>query len=238
MIRKTKYTKKMLEPIVAKSFSMAEVLRNLGLKMSGGTYKFIFQHIKHNNISMKHFTGQSWSKGKTKDNDPRIRKMAQKISIPNEEIFVKNARPISGGRLAERLLKLGWEYKCSECNLVRWRDKPITLHVDHINGIGNDNRYKNLRFLCPNCHQQTPTWGNKGSKQVVVKKKCINCNTQINIRSTRCKSCAQKLKVKINWPPIIKLIKMVEESNYSAVGRLLGVSDNAVRKRIKNNQQD
>lgn len=40
-------------------------------------------------------------------------------------------------------------------------NKPITLHLDHINGVHNDNRFENLRFLCPNCHQQTDTWGNK-----------------------------------------------------------------------------
>ena len=35
------------------------------------------------------------------------------------------------------------------------------LHLDRINGIHNDNRSENLRFLCPDCHQQTDTWGNK-----------------------------------------------------------------------------
>jgi hypothetical protein len=38
------------------------------------------------------------------------------------------------------------------------------LHLDHINGDAGDDRLKNLRFLCPNCHQQTATWGNKRSR--------------------------------------------------------------------------
>jgi hypothetical protein len=36
------------------------------------------------------------------------------------------------------------------------------------------------------------------------------------------------------WPETAELVKMVENTNYSAVGRALGVSDVAVRKRIKN----
>ena len=39
--------------------------------------------------------------------------------------------------------------------------KKIVLQLDHINGINTDNTIKNLRFLCPNCHSQTPTFGNK-----------------------------------------------------------------------------
>ncbi|MBW6432320.1 HNH endonuclease [Actinoplanes hulinensis] len=39
-----------------------------------------------------------------------------------------------------------------------WNDRPLTLHVDHINGDFLDNRPRNLRFLCPNCHSQTSTY--------------------------------------------------------------------------------
>lgn len=38
---------------------------------------------------------------------------------------------------------------------------------------------------------------------------------------------------KIVWPDYNVLVNMVAKTNYSAVGRQLGVSDNAVRKRIK-----
>ncbi len=50
-------------------------------------------------------------------------------------------------------------YKCCICSLSGiWQGKPITLQLDHINGINNDNRLTNLRFLCPNCHSQTDTF--------------------------------------------------------------------------------
>jgi 5-methylcytosine-specific restriction endonuclease McrA len=52
------------------------------------------------------------------------------------------------------------ENKCSiqECGLTEWCGRPIVLVLDHINGVNNDNRLENLRFLCPNCNSQQDTF--------------------------------------------------------------------------------
>lgn len=52
-------------------------------------------------------------------------------------------------------------YKCSCCGLVDWQGMSISLDLDHIDGNNQNNLPNNLRLLCPNCHRQTPTWGNK-----------------------------------------------------------------------------
>jgi len=51
--------------------------------------------------------------------------------------------------------------KCLGCGLNSWLGKKLTLELDHKNGDHSDNRRKNLRILCPNCHSQTPTYRNK-----------------------------------------------------------------------------
>ena len=54
------------------------------------------------------------------------------------------------------------EYWCAECdNKGTHNGKILSLQLDHVNGINNDDRLSNLRFLCPNCHSQTDTFAGK-----------------------------------------------------------------------------
>jgi uncharacterized protein with PIN domain len=49
--------------------------------------------------------------------------------------------------------------------------------LDHINGIHNDDRLENLRWVCPNCNYQLETTGYKAIRVKKEKKKfyCIDC---------------------------------------------------------------
>lgn len=56
--------------------------------------------------------------------------------------------------------------RCEHMDLIdgkwMWYGKATTLHIDHIHGKSKpwqeeDDRLDNLRFLCYNCHTQTPT---------------------------------------------------------------------------------
>ncbi len=80
----------------------------------------------------------------------------------NNIVFVENssyARHNLKRRIIEEKLL---EYKCVCCgNIGEHNSQPLTLQLDHINGVNNDHRLENLRFLCPNCHTQQDTYAAK-----------------------------------------------------------------------------
>lgn len=79
--------------------------------------------------------------------------------IPVEKAFVKNSK-FTRSHLKTKILKYKLlSHKCSVCGLEpEWNGQRLTLQIDHINGINTDHRIENLRFLCPNCHSQTPNY--------------------------------------------------------------------------------
>lgn len=176
-------------------------------------------------------------------------------SVPVVEYF-NTHRYIKSHTLKLKLIEEGYrEYKCEKCENTVWNNLPIPLELHHINGINHDNRLENLQVLCPNCHAQTPNHAGKGKrkqpkkpkkprnrnnditkKQTYVKtNNCLDCHVKIDRQAKRCKSCAQKAlgRYKIDWPDTDTLVQMVESSSYLAVSRELWVSDNAIRKRIR-----
>lgn len=241
-----KYTKELLDPIVQSSVSMTEVLIKLGLRPSGGNHRNVSNKIRYFGLSKEHFTGQGWTKGQTKETNESIRKGSIKLTIPDDEVFIENSSYSSGGHLAKRVLQTGREYRCVLCGIDEWGGKRLALHLDHENGIGNDNRLENLRFLCPNCHQQTETWGIGNKKPMPVRKKddlkCLHCSSPITraSKSGYCAKCVkrtEKMKEaqakvrKSKCPPILELAAVIETgATWRSLAKQYGVSDSAVRK--------
>ncbi len=88
------------------------------------------------------------------------------LTKTNEEVFVVNS-DYARHNLKRRILKGNMiPYKCDCCGIkAEWQGKPMPLILDHINGINNDNRLENLRFVCSNCDSQLPTYKNKRGKK-------------------------------------------------------------------------
>lgn len=135
--------------LVKSSLNYSDVMRKLGLASSGGsTFRLMKRRIKELNIDVSHFS-------------VTIATNKQKYSL--DEILVRNSDYTCMSRLKKRLVSENYmKYECSFCfNNGIWQNIELTLQLDHINGINDDHRIENLRFLCPNCHSQTSTYAGR-----------------------------------------------------------------------------
>jgi len=137
--------------------------------------------------------------------------------------------------LKERLYKEGLKDKiCEICGQDEyWKGKKMSLILDHINGVNNDHRLDNLRIVCPNCNSTLDTFAGKNSKKCRSINRCL-CGEEISYGAKKCDKCYRLGSRKVDRPGLEELIKMIDEIGYIGVGRIYNVTDNAVRKWVKN----
>lgn len=143
---------------VQQSWSIESLRVRLGYVLSGTCYARLKKRMARLGLNQHDF-------GPT---PPRARTGSRPLS--RDEVFrlrekTPRRKKQSGATLCAALLRTGREYRCAECGLgPKWNGKSLKLQVDHKSGDPYDDRIENLRFLCPNCHTQTPTFCGRNIK--------------------------------------------------------------------------
>jgi 5-methylcytosine-specific restriction endonuclease McrA len=98
--------------------------------------------------------------------------------------YVKHNKKVDNGTLKKIILRDNLlTYKCAECTIEStYNGKPLTLQLDHIDGNNGNNELSNLRFLCPNCHSQTETFGARNKKRKKTKNERLSLRHQRNLQ--------------------------------------------------------
>lgn len=181
------YTVEQLKEVIKQSVNISDSLRKLNLKPCGANYQRFNYLVRENKIDISHFLGQA-SGPKTKHETRGL--------LPLDAVLIEHSN-YNRRALRKRLFKNKLlENKCYECGITDiWNNKPITLHLDHVNGINDDNRIENLRILCPNCHSQTSTYAGKNKKSH-YSNKCFQCSLPIQSDRKWCKPCFKEQQYK------------------------------------------
>ena len=221
-------TRDEVEAAVLANITMSATLRTLGMGVNGGTFDTLKRRLRSWGISTEHWLGCGHNKGQPNP--------SRALKRPLAALLIRGSR-VARGALKRRLIAEGvLRNTCATCGLDPvWEQKPLTLVLDHINGVNDDYRLKNLRLLCPNCNSQTDTFCGRNVKAKRPKRECLDCHTVIGHRSERCKTCAPKAtqhKEKIKWPSDKTLLMMIRHSNVNKVALKLGAAYNSVKKRF------
>lgn len=206
-----------LSKIIIDCETYKDVIVSLGLNVNGTNYKKIKALIKNGDYNISHFLSPG-----------EYNKKYSKRGVSLDEVLVEKSHYQNRTSLKNRLYKEGLKKReCEECGQdEEWMGKKISLILDHINGVNDDNRIENLRIMCPNCNATLDTHcgGNVKNKKNKKVKKTLSSDFFIN---------KNKHLRKINRPEYDVLKEDVLNTNYTATGRKYGVSDNTIRKWIK-----
>jgi len=202
------------------------------------TYKYVYDRVKKQGLSTVHWVGVKFERPKGTNR-----------TIPQEDVLTQGSK-YSTSLAKKKIISGGLlPYNCAMCGVDKWNNQPLTLELDHINGVNNDHRIENLRFICPNCHSQTDTYCGRNTAWRKVRTEsapksdhtsentCVDCGDPVSRKSTRCQVCAGVYThpTKIQWPDGPTLLHMVQATSKLAVAKRLGVSDAAVVNHLEAN---
>ncbi len=156
-------TREYLQELFDTHGTYGEIINKLGLNpYSGGGYRTIKNYIIKYHINLDKF--EVLKKQETSSRTKKLGKSCVKYTAEN--IFQKHDICIDNETLKKFILRDNLlSYRCNECNIGDvYNNKPITLQLDHKDGDRLNNELLNLRFLCPNCHTQTHTYGSRNRK--------------------------------------------------------------------------
>lgn len=153
------FSKDELELFVKESNCLSECLNKMEIRRIGRNFSNLNKVLLNYNIDISHFDPY-------RTRIEKLLKFNKTREIPIE-LFLTEDNHCSRTSLKKRLYTCGLKNRnCELCGQGEtWNGKKLSLILDHINGVFNDNRLENLRIVCPNCNATLDTHAGKNTKR-------------------------------------------------------------------------
>jgi hypothetical protein len=236
-----RYSEEEARAAIAASRSWSQSLRRLGVRPAGGNGQTLQKYARTIwLIPTDHFDGD----GPRRVGRPSFR--------PLSEVLVEGST-YSRANLKRRLFAEGLkERRCELCGQDElWQGRRMSLILDHINGIADDNRLANLQIVCANCAATLDTHCGRLNRLHHEPRSCEYCGSEYWPNRHEQRFCSRKCgsghprkfrpypqRRKVTRPPYTHLLREVRAMGFLATGRRYGVSDNAIRKWLRSYERE
>lgn len=246
---KYKATKEEYQAAVQNAKSLAGVARNLGIFAGGGNYATIKRNIAKYELDTSHFTGQAWNR------ENWSAKPNHKVSIKLKLIrerghqcqgdgcgiteWLKQPVPLelehidgnSSNNDYSNLLLL-----CPNCHALTptWRRAKLSAIRNGRLCTECENEVRSDQYtMCYKCRRKL--YGHSATQK--LEPKFCACGKELGKNNTKgvCLNCPHVAQHRIVWPSAEELRERLKSTSFVQLGRELGVSDNAIRKFLRNN---
>lgn len=235
-----KFTEGEARAAIAAAMCWSDALRALGLRTAGGNHRTLQRWAARWEIDTSHF-----------DANAVRRRTLGRAPAPLEEILVEHS-PFGRQTVKRRLLEAGLKQPvCERCGQGEiWQGRRMAMILDHVNGVADDHRLENLQIVCPNCAATLETHCGRQNRLTPLTLECPVCATPFAPRNRQQRYCSQDCAYRrrrgapqpatrrVPRPPYAQLQREVHALGFSAVGRRYGVSDNAVRKWVRQYERE
>jgi len=236
-----RYSKAEARAAIAASKSWAEALRRLGVRSAGG-----------NQQTLRRYAHEVWEISTEHFDPSAARPVGARAARPLDTVLVKGSS-YNRHSLKLRLYDSGLKNRaCERCGQGEvWRGRAMALILDHVNGVADDNRLENLQIVCPNCAATLDTHCGRSNRRTLEDQPCARCGRAFRPGSPRQRYCSRACGVRwdrdgrarpnrrrVDRPPYGQLVREIEALGFMGVGRRYGVSDNAIRKWLRQYERE